>query len=96
MEAAKLGDAEAYARIVERYRNLVFAMAYSRLGNFDDAHDVAQEVFVHAFVGIGRLKDDRKLVPWLRRITINACTQLDSYYRMAPTHSDKITRERLR
>ena len=44
--AAMAGGSEAFAPIVERYADAVFGVALSRLGNFHDAQDVAQQAFV--------------------------------------------------
>lgn len=71
--AALSGDPQKFGPIVERYQDAVFAVALARLGNFHDAEDIAQEVFVEAFRHLGRLNDPNRLGPWLRSITIHRC-----------------------
>jgi len=63
------GDISAFETIVERYRAVMIARAYARLGSFADAEDVAQEAFVQAFFHLHDLRDPRALLPWLRRVT---------------------------
>jgi len=65
------GGPEAFAPIVQRYQDAVFAVALARLGDFHDAEDVAQQVFVEAFGRLGGLKDPARLGAWLRSITIH-------------------------
>lgn len=67
------GGPEAFAPIVERYQDAVFAVALARLGNFHDAEDIAQEVFVEAFEHLDRLRNPSRLGAWLRSITIHRC-----------------------
>ncbi len=69
--AAIAGDPEQFAPIVQRYQDAVFAVALARLGNFHDAQDVVQNVFLEAFQRIGGLNDPRRLGAWLRSITIH-------------------------
>ncbi len=65
------GKAEAFAPIIERYRNAVFGIALARTRNFHDAEDVAQSVFVEAFQRIGTLRAPERLGAWLRTLTIH-------------------------
>lgn len=67
------GNTEAYSQLVDRYRNIVYGVAYHHLHNFADAQDVAQEVFVQAYRHLHRLRDPSKFAPWLRQITTNQC-----------------------
>ena len=67
------GNTEAFARLVDRYRDAASAVAYSYFGGFDDVQDAVQEAFVHAYCNIRQLKDPAKFGPWLRRITANSC-----------------------
>lgn len=71
--AALTGDPKMFGPIVERYQDAVFAVALARLGNFHDAEDIAQEVFVEAFEHLGRLNNPDRLGAWLRSITIHRC-----------------------
>ena len=67
------GDIEAFAELVEKYKNAVFATALSRIKDFDEAEDIAQEAFINAYMNLSKLKDRSKFSNWLYRITINLC-----------------------
>ena len=43
------GESEAFGFLVDRYKESIYSFAYSRLGNFHDAEDVTQEVFLKAY-----------------------------------------------
>jgi len=59
------GDKSAFALLVDKYKAVVFAIAYSKLLNFHDAEDIAQEVFIKAFQKLGMLKNYDKFIVWL-------------------------------
>ena len=43
------GDQTAFEELVYRYQGAVYGYAYHILGNFDDAQDLTQEVFIQAY-----------------------------------------------
>jgi DNA-directed RNA polymerase specialized sigma24 family protein len=47
---------EAYGRLVERFRDMACGYAYSIVGDFHLAEDVAQEAFIVAFGKLGQLQ----------------------------------------
>lgn len=68
---AKEGDTAAFAEIIRRYQNLVFATAFQILRDPALAEDVAQETFVAAFQSLQDLRTDSSFPPWLRKIVRN-------------------------
>jgi RNA polymerase sigma factor (sigma-70 family) len=68
---AKAGDTAAFAEIIRRYQNLVFATALQILRDPALAEDVAQEAFVAAFQSLRDLRTESSFPPWLRKITRN-------------------------
>jgi RNA polymerase sigma-70 factor, ECF subfamily len=74
--AALAGDADAFRPIVERYQHAVFGVALARLGDFHEAQDAAQQVFVEAFQRLGGLRDPARLGAWLRSMTVHRCIDL--------------------
>jgi RNA polymerase sigma-70 factor (ECF subfamily) len=69
--AAQAGDAEAFAKLVERHQHGVRACLAARMDDPHEAEDLAQEVFVTAFRKIGEFDSERPLAPWLRSISFN-------------------------
>ena len=68
---AKGGDTVAFAEIIRRYQNLVFAAAFQILRDRALAEDVAQEAFVKAFQSLKDLRTEGSFPHWLRKITRN-------------------------
>ncbi len=62
------GDQQAFAGLVEKYKDSVFNVAYRMLGNPSEAEDVAQETFVRAFTQLHTYKDTHRFSTWLLSI----------------------------
>ena len=67
------GDKGAFAVIVEKYKNTVFAITLKILHHYEDAEDAAQEVFLSAYQHLDKLEDPEKLRAWLCRIAKYRC-----------------------
>lgn len=65
---ALTGDQEAFATIVEKYKDPVFNVAYRMLGNPTEAEDVAQETFVRAYTQLRTYQEGRRFSTWLLSI----------------------------
>jgi RNA polymerase sigma-70 factor (ECF subfamily) len=68
---AKEGDTVAFAVMIRRYQNLVYATAFQILKDTALAEDVAQETFVTAFQSLRDLRTESSFPPWLRKIARN-------------------------
>ena len=66
------GDQRAFAELVRRYRSQVAALAYKMVGDYDEAADIAQNVFVKTSQNLWRYEEDKRFYTWLYRITVNA------------------------
>lgn len=62
------GDQQAFASLVEKYKDSVFNVAYRMLGNASEAEDVAQEAFVRAYTQLHTYKDSHRFSTWLLSI----------------------------
>jgi RNA polymerase sigma factor (sigma-70 family) len=58
---------------VRKYQKFVYHTAYRYLGQYEDADEVAQEVFIKALSNLHKFKLESNLNTWLYRITINQC-----------------------
>jgi RNA polymerase sigma-70 factor (ECF subfamily) len=71
IERARAGDEDAFERIVELHSERVYG-ALRRFGlGPGDAEEVAQEVFLRAWRGLGRFEGRAQLSTWLYRIAFN-------------------------
>lgn len=68
---ARGGDDQAWEKIVGRYQTAVFRLAYLKMQDAVEAEDVAQEVFVRAFLALESFEIGRPIRPWLMAITVN-------------------------
>lgn len=68
VQSAQLGDREAQSALYERYRNSSLALAYRKLGNWDEAEELVQDVFIHAFGRLHQLRVPEAFGGWLRQI----------------------------
>ena len=67
--AAQDGDRAAFGELFERFERHVFAVAMRRLGDFAEAEELVQDVFVQAMQKIGQLRQPECFGGWLRSIT---------------------------
>jgi RNA polymerase sigma-70 factor (ECF subfamily) len=68
VRAARRGDREAFDRLVERYSRAVLARQFGWAREMAAAEDLAQETFLRAWQGLGRLEDLRAFGSWLLSI----------------------------
>jgi RNA polymerase sigma-70 factor (ECF subfamily) len=68
---ARQGHDAAWEEIVRTHQEAVFRLAYLIAGNAADAEDVAQSVFIRAYLKLDQYDDSRPLRPWLLGITAN-------------------------
>ncbi|MCW8784275.1 MULTISPECIES: RNA polymerase sigma factor SigW [Bacillus amyloliquefaciens group] len=71
MKQVKKGDQNAFAEIVDLYKDKIYQLCYRMLGNVHEAEDIAQEAFIRAYVNIDSFDINRKFSTWLYRIATN-------------------------
>ena len=71
MLRVKEGDERAFERLVEIHQNAVIGMVYRMLNSVDDAHDIAQQVFIRVWRSAPRYEVSAKFTTWLYTITRN-------------------------
>ena len=65
------GDRQAYALLVEEYKNPIYNLAYRMTSNSQDAEDIAQEIFLRSFRELHRYDTNRSFFTWLYTISLN-------------------------
>jgi RNA polymerase sigma-70 factor (ECF subfamily) len=65
------GETEAFDVLVRRHEKTIFNLLYRWLGNYDEAAETAQEVFLSAYRSIRKFRGDSKFSTWLYRIAVN-------------------------
>ena len=67
------GESDAYSILVDRYKAMVYNVAFRMLGDGDAAKDAAQESFIAAYAGLRQFKFGAKFSSWLYTIVLNKC-----------------------
>lgn len=71
IEAARGGQLKAFDQLVERHFGLVYLVAYGRMKSREAAEDLAQEVFLRAFLNLDKFKAPYNFPAWVGSITRN-------------------------
>jgi len=70
---AQRGSKPAFEELVRRHQHRVFAVAGGILRRREDVEDVAQQVFIKAFLSLPRFDQRSAFSTWLYKITVNEC-----------------------
>ena len=62
------GDANAFAYLVDTYKDMVFSLALKMTKNREEAEEVSQDTFIKAYKNLDQFKGDSKFSTWLYRI----------------------------
>src|SRR4026209_1004917 len=73
VKAAQNGDMIAFEELVARYRDKIYARAYSMMRNEEEAIDLSQEAWVKAWQRLKQFQGESSFVTWMTRIAINLC-----------------------
>lgn len=71
------GNTNAYAALVNTYKDLVFSLALKMTKNREEAEEISQDTFIKAYKNLSKFKGDSKFSTWLYKITYHNC--LDSF-----------------
>ena len=74
---ARTGDLDAFEQLIRQHEQRVFRTALRLLRRAEDAEDAAQEVYLRFYKHLGRLKQDQDMMPWLYRVTVNVCRDMN-------------------
>jgi RNA polymerase sigma-70 factor (ECF subfamily) len=67
------GDPRAFAELVRRHRDRMWAVALRTLRDPEEASDALQEAFISAFRAAASFRAESQVTTWLHRIVVNAC-----------------------
>lgn len=67
------GNDEAYAELIDRYKNAVYYHCFAIVREEDVAEDITQETFIAAYYSLKRYNKEYKLSTWLFKISTNKC-----------------------
>jgi len=73
VERCRSGDEGAFQELIERYKDLVFALIARTVQDRSRAEDLAQEVFLRIHRGLPYFRGEARLSTWIYRIVANVC-----------------------
>ncbi len=65
------GELLAFEELVNRYKSSVFSIVYRMLGQYHEAEDISQEVFITVYQKLYQFDINKKFGPWIHRIAVN-------------------------
>ena len=75
VERCRRGDEGAFQELVDRYKDLVFAIIGRTIQERSRAEDLAQDVFLRIYRGLPYFRGEARLSTWIYRIVANVCVQ---------------------
>ena len=73
LAAHAAGDPSAFATLVHRHRDRLWAVALRTTGDPDEAADALQDALLKAHRSAASFRGDAQVTTWLHRIVVNAC-----------------------
>jgi RNA polymerase sigma-70 factor (ECF subfamily) len=73
IKAFQNGENAAFDALVLRYKDRVFNLCLRFLGDYNEAEDIAQDVFVKAYNSLIKFRFESSFFTWLYRISVNSC-----------------------
>lgn len=73
VKLARKGDQEAFAELVDLYKDKLYHLGYRMLSNRHEAEDIVQETFLRVHKNWNRYDDKQKFSTWIYRIATNLC-----------------------
>jgi RNA polymerase sigma-70 factor, ECF subfamily len=75
VERCRAGDERAFQELVDRHKDLVFALIARTVQDRSRAEDLAQDVFLRIHRGLPYFRGEARLSTWIYRIVANVCLQ---------------------
>lgn len=75
VERCRAGDERAFQELVDRHKDLVFALIARTVQDRSKAEDLAQDVFLRVHRGLPYFRGEARLSTWIYRIVANVCLQ---------------------
>jgi len=66
-----MNDKEAFRQLVEQYKDKVVNTCFGFVHQKEDAEDIAQDVFIEAWLSYHKFRGEASLSTWLYRIAVN-------------------------
>lgn len=78
---AQKGQADAFDALILRYQRRVIGLCFRHVNSYEEACDLAQEIFVQVFQHLGDFQGKSSFSTWLYRVALNACYNRQRYFK---------------
>ncbi|WP_348823946.1 RNA polymerase sigma factor [Flavobacterium aestuarii] len=68
-----LGETNAFAVLVDRYKDMIFTLAIKMVKNNEEAEEAAQDTFIKIYNSLSKFKGESKFSTWIYKIAYNTC-----------------------
>jgi RNA polymerase sigma-70 factor (ECF subfamily) len=75
VERCRRGDDGAFQELIDRYKDLVFALIARTVQDRSRAEDLSQDVFLRIYRGLPYFRGEARLSTWIYRIVANLCAE---------------------
>lgn len=90
IQRAKENYSPAVAELINRYKGMVYTIAFNILRDKDEAEEVAQDAFVKAFTKLNLFRMDSSFSSWLYRIAYNTAISRTREQKRKQSYDDEI------
>lgn len=77
--AVQDGDGPAFERLVVKYQNRIFNLAFRMLNQREEAEELAQEIFLKVYRQLSSFRGDSLFSTWLYQVASNHCKNRIKY-----------------
>ena len=67
------GDTNAFAVLVERYKDMVFTLSLKMLKDREEAEEVSQDTFLKIYKSLSKFNGESKFSTWIYKVAFNTC-----------------------
>ena len=90
------GDTNAFAVLVDRYKDMVFTLSLKMLKEREEAEEVSQDTFLKIYKSLSKFNGESKFSTWIYKVAFNTCLdRLKKNKRLQPVAAlDEFTERR--
>jgi len=88
--ATNSSQAQPFEEIFRHHHRRVYSLCLRMIGNFTEAEDLTQDVFVQVFRKLGSFRGESAFTTWLHRLTVN---QVLMHFRKNDRRNEQLTED---
>lgn len=73
IQQVREGDTNAFAVLVDRYKDMVFTLSLKMMKNREAAEEVSQDTFVKIYKSLDKFNGESKFSTWIYKVAFNTC-----------------------